>query len=184
MVATLPEDFRQHAWHCLLEMADPLSSPAPWSYGIDEVSRQNIQAISMFEEMDESERGLMMVELLRVVGLLLKEVADAISAGAGYRTDRPSTAAGPRDDMVDVPYEEEDEEGVAMVQTEAKRAKLGSRGAESRFPALVATEGQAVVVDDGTDEDSALVDADEEKLATVAEDRHERDGETTGTLKP
>ena len=120
---TLPEDFRQYAWHCLLQMADPFSSPARYSYGITEASRQNIQAT--FDEMEEAERGLMMVELLRVLGLLLTEVAEAIAVGAGYRRDEgtSSSARDGRDDTVEVPYEDEPDE-TGLVQTELKRAKL------------------------------------------------------------
>ena len=54
--SALPEDLRQYACHCLLQMADPFSSPARYSYGITEASRQNIQAT--FDEMEEAERGL------------------------------------------------------------------------------------------------------------------------------
>ena len=67
----------------------------------------------------------MMVELLRVLGLLLTEVAEAIAAGAGYRRDEgtSSSARDGRDDTVEVPYEDEPDE-TGLVQTELKRAKL------------------------------------------------------------
>ena len=76
-----PEDWRQHAWHCLLNMTDPFTAPARWSYGLTPVSMENIR--TTFSSMEVDERQIMFVELLRVLALLLGDLSRAIAEGTG-----------------------------------------------------------------------------------------------------
>ena len=40
----LPESFRQHAWHCLLEMSNATQHPGEYSYGVSTTAMNNIGA--------------------------------------------------------------------------------------------------------------------------------------------
>ena len=56
----LPETFRQHAWHCLLEMSNATQNPERWSYGVTSSAQQNINAT--FADISDRGRGTMLVE--------------------------------------------------------------------------------------------------------------------------
>ena len=118
----LPENFRQHAWHCLLDMVDPMTSnPHGWSYGVPETSEGHITAT--FEDMSNAERLYMMVEFARVMSMILMDVADLVQEASGLGRSGSSTGPATSErDVVRVPVEEDDESG--LVQTEVKRRRL------------------------------------------------------------
>ena len=79
----LPETFRQHAWHCLLEMSNATQNPERWSYGVTANAQQNINAT--FADISDRERGTMLVEFLRVISRT-KRVVGCGTGRSGRRT--------------------------------------------------------------------------------------------------
>ena len=83
--SVLPSGFRAHAWHCLLDMADPMTTvpSSNWEYGLRETGRQNVRA--SFASMPRLERERMLVSLLRTMSLILQDIADSVQAAEADR---------------------------------------------------------------------------------------------------
>ena len=104
-IRALPEGWLQHAWHCVLDMAEPTTPPQTYSYGITGDAQNNLEATML--DMDAPARMTMMLEFLRVMSMILWDVATTIQRALDQA------------DTVEV-VPEQDDEDTAMVQTEAK----------------------------------------------------------------
>ena len=104
-IRALPEGWLQHAWHCVLDMAEPTTPPQTYSYGITGDAQNNLEATML--DMDAPARMTMMLEFLRVMSMILWDVATTIQRALDQA------------DTVEV-VPEQDDEDAAMVQTEAK----------------------------------------------------------------
>ena len=71
-----PEPFEEHAWHVLLDTADPHSAPEQLAYGLTNTASECVQA--SFEGMTARERERMHIALLRVLSRILMDVARAM----------------------------------------------------------------------------------------------------------
>ena len=80
---TLPEGWRQHAWHCILDMANPEDAPSQYSYGITGAAQDNVRAT--FQDLEPMEMVPMMIELLNVLSM----VAPGHCEGSAIRGDPP-----------------------------------------------------------------------------------------------
>ena len=97
--SVLPSGFRAHAWHCLLDMADPLTTAptSDWEYGLQESSRQNVRA--SFATMPRIERERMLVSLLRTMSFILMDIAESVRAAEADR-DEAETEEGDESGLV------------------------------------------------------------------------------------
>ena len=112
----MPENWRQFAWHCILDMADPMTVPETYGYGITETARTNLHAT--LEGMDAREQVIMLTEFLRVISHILMDVSMGIQNSVDAQNDE-----------VNVEVEES-----SLVQKEAAK-KVSKADGHKRKPA-------------------------------------------------
>ena len=117
-----------HAWHVLLDMADAFTAPADLQYGLHPHQRANVRA--GLEGMELDERIHMLSSFLRMVALLVGELADAVDHVM-------HTEGGGDEDYVDVEADEEALMQRYLVQNKGHGTASSSSGVRS-----MGTEGE------------------------------------------
>ena len=98
----------------MLEMADAMEAPAQWLYGLTPVGHERVRA--MFGSIEESERVMMLLELLRVLHMIIQDIAEAVQESTTEVLVEPAEASG--NAGTDSPrQEEEDKAGARAAAT-------------------------------------------------------------------
>ena len=107
-------------------MSNATQHPGEYSYGVSTTAMNNIGAT--FASFGDRERVHMVVKFLRVLSLILRDVAAVIDDASELAANDPPT---PTEEYVEVPVGEsrdgnghEEGDGASMMQSEVKRRRL------------------------------------------------------------
>ena len=62
-------------------IANPMQNPREWSYGVPRTAEEHVDRIL---KMEDTERAFMLVEFIRVMSMILMDVANIVQIAAGY----------------------------------------------------------------------------------------------------
>ena len=72
----LSENWRQFAWPCILDTADPTTVPEAYSYGMTGTAQANMRAT--FDSLSKQEQLAMTLELFRVLAMIFQDISRVV----------------------------------------------------------------------------------------------------------